>query len=144
MNLDAYSISHDMKAPPIHVAASLFQRICYEYKDQLLAGIICAGWDEEKGGQVYALTLGGTTVRQKYTIGGSGSTYIYGFCDKNYKPNMTKEECVKFVRLALAHAMARDGSSGGVIRTVTITKDGVDRTFTPGDQLPYHAEQDAI
>ena len=78
----------------------------------------------------------------QYTIGGSGSTYIYGFCDRMFKPGMNKEECITFVRTALSHAMARDGSSGGVIRTVCITKDGVDRTFTAGDKLPYHAEGD--
>lgn len=38
--------------------------------------------------------------------------------------------------LALALAMSRDGSSGGVIRMCVITKDGVERLFVPGDQLP--------
>lgn len=38
---------------------------------------------------------------------------------------------------AIAHAMARDGSSGGVIRLVTIDKTGVSREFIPGDKLPY-------
>ncbi len=33
--------------------------------------------------------------------------------------------------------MARDGSSGGVIRLVTIDKSGVSREFIPGDKLPY-------
>ena len=32
--------------------------------------------------------------------------------------------------------MARDGSSGGVIRTAVITKDGVERDMVPGDKLP--------
>ena len=54
-----------------------------------------------------------------------------------YFTGMTKEECVKFVRQTLSHAMARDGSSGGVIRTVCIDKDGVDRGFVPGDKLPF-------
>lgn len=38
--------------------------------------------------------------------------------------------------LALALAMARDGSSGGVIRMCVITEGGVERLFVPGDQLP--------
>lgn len=37
---------------------------------------------------------------------------------------------------ALALAMARDGSSGGVIRMCVITEEGVERLFVPGDQLP--------
>lgn len=32
--------------------------------------------------------------------------------------------------------MSRDGSSGGVIRMAVITKDGVERLFVPGNQLP--------
>ena len=38
--------------PLVATAAKEFQRLCYDYRDQLMAGIICAGWDKEKGGQV--------------------------------------------------------------------------------------------
>ena len=31
----------------------------------------------------------------------------------------------------------RDGSSGGVIRTVNINKSGAERKFVPGNKLPY-------
>ena len=37
-------------------------------------------------------------VRQKVASGGSGSTYIYGFLDSNYKPDFTAEQCVDFIR----------------------------------------------
>ncbi len=39
-------------------------------------------------------------------------------------------------RPAVTLAMSRDGSSGGVVRIAVITKDGVERIFTPGDKLP--------
>lgn len=123
--------------PLVKTGAALFKRFCYEYKDQLMAGIICAGWDEVNGGSVYSVPIGGACVRQPFAIGGSGSTYIYGYCDDHYRPGMSKEETKNFVKKALSHAMARDGSSGGVIRTVVIDKDGVDRDFTPGNALPY-------
>jgi 20S proteasome subunit beta 1 len=32
--------------------------------------------------------------------------------------------------------MARDGSSGGVIRMCVITEEGVERLFIPGNELP--------
>jgi 20S proteasome subunit beta 1 len=38
--------------------------------------------------------------------------------------------------LALALAMSRDGSSGGVIRMAVITEAGVERLFVPGNELP--------
>lgn len=50
---------------------------------------------------------------------------------------MTKDEALVFVRRALAHAMARDGSSGGVIRTVVIDAEGVTREMVPGNALPF-------
>lgn len=37
--------------------------------------------------------------------------------------------------------MRRDGSSGGTIRLVDITEDGVERHFVPGDQLPELADK---
>ena len=111
---------------------------------------------------------------------GSGSTYIYGFCDAYYRPGMNQQQCEEFVTkgtpplpqgstrppahaarayapqppgsvmagtvshpprrpcpAALCHAMARDGSSGGVIRTVRIDESGVERKMLPGNKLPY-------
>eukprot|EP00511_Aplanochytrium_stocchinoi_P000576 CAMPEP_0204843338 /NCGR_PEP_ID=MMETSP1346-20131115/47918_1 /ASSEMBLY_ACC=CAM_ASM_000771 /TAXON_ID=215587 /ORGANISM="Aplanochytrium stocchinoi, Strain GSBS06" /LENGTH=326 /DNA_ID=CAMNT_0051982459 /DNA_START=205 /DNA_END=1186 /DNA_ORIENTATION=- len=128
------------RPPSVKTAAALVQRVCYEYKDQLMAGIICAGYDEVKGdGSVYNIPLGGACVEQAYSIGGSGSTYIYGFCDAYYKPGMKEEECRDFVKKSTFAAMARDGSSGGVIRTVTITKKGAVRDFTSGSDLPFQA-----
>lgn len=35
-------------------------------------------------------------TRMPFAIGGSGSTYLYGFVDANYKSGMSKEECLKF------------------------------------------------
>jgi len=58
-----------------------------------------------------------------------------------FKPNMTKAECREFVIRGLAHAMARDGSSGGVIRLVTIDKNGASKEMVPGDKLPVKAEE---
>lgn len=51
---------------------------------------------------------------------------------------MSEEECKTFVKQAVSHAMARDGSSGGCIRTVCISKAGVKRDFIPGHSVPGH------
>jgi len=122
--------------PPVKTIAALFQKLCYENKDQLSAGIIVAGWDEEEGGQVFNVPLGGGMFRQPWAIGGSGSTYVYGYCDATYKDGMSEVETIDFVRNTLALAMARDGSSGGCIRMCVITKDKVERHFVPGNELP--------
>jgi 20S proteasome subunit beta 1 len=98
------------------------------------AGLIIAGWDQKHGGQVYSIPLGGSLHKQSYAIGGSGSTYIYGYCDANWKEQMTEEEGIKFVKGALAEAIKWDGSSGGVIRMVVLTAAGAQRHLYLPDQ----------
>jgi len=113
-------------------AGEVFKDVCYNYRDQMTAGIIVGGWDARFGGQVYAIPIGGMIVRQAVAIGGSGSSYIYGYVDSKFKENMPKEDCVEFVKQCVGLAMSRDGSSGGVIRVGIITKEGVERrVFTP-------------
>ncbi|KAG7212742.1 hypothetical protein KM043_013007 [Ampulex compressa] len=126
--------------PLVETAANVFRQLCYNYRDSLMAGILVAGWDSRKGGQVYSIPLGGMCVRQPISIGGSGSTYVYGYMDSQYRPNMSKDECVKLVENTLALAMARDGSSGGVIRIGTITEKGVERRVILGNELPSFYE----
>ena len=77
-------------------------------------------------------------------IGGSGSTYIYGYCDANWREDMSEEDGVAFVKGALREAIKWDGSSGGVIRMVVLTAKGAirhlylpDRDYSgPGTDKP--------
>ncbi|VCX42792.1 unnamed protein product, partial [Gulo gulo] len=129
--------SIELNEPPlVHTAASLFKEMCYRYREDLMAGIIIAGWDPQEGGQVYSVPMGGMMVRQSFAIGGSGSSYIYGYVDATYREGMTKDECLQFTANALALAMERDGSSGGVIRLAAIAESGVERQVLLGDQIP--------
>lgn len=129
--------------------------------------------------QVYSVPMGGMMVRQSFAIGGSGSSYIYGYVDATYREGMTKDECLQFtangenlgfcepqpllpepcqdilflaafsapnskpsfllLSTALALAMERDGSSGGVIRLAAIQESGVERQVLLGDQIPKFA-----
>lgn len=126
------------KGGPVDVAtaATLAMQLAYNNKGSLQAGLIIAGWDVQEGGAVYAIPLGGTLLKVPYSIGGSGSAYITGWCDKHFRADFTEAEAHAFVVQALTHAIARDASSGGCIRTVTITADGAQRTFVPGDKIP--------
>lgn len=56
--------------PPVNTVAALFEKLCYENKDNLSAGIIVGGWDKEKGGSVYNIPLGGGMFEQPWAIGG--------------------------------------------------------------------------
>ncbi len=77
-------------------------------------------------------------VRQPVTCGGSGSTYLYGFLDANYREGMTKEECMDLALKCVTLAIHRDGSSGGCCRLAAVTKDGVEKRMILYDELPKH------
>lgn len=96
--------------------------------------MIIAGYDRRHGGQVYSIPLGGSLHKQTYAIGGSGSTYIYGYCDAHWREGMTEEEGIGFVKESLREAIKWDGSSGGVIRMVVLTAKGAQRHLYLPDQ----------
>jgi len=125
------------RAPTVKIAAHLMRRLCYENKDMLMAGVIVGGWDPVDGGSLYNIPLGGTCLKMPFAIGGSGSTYIYGLADSEWRDGMGREEALALVKLAISHGMARDGSSGGIIRTVTVTETENAREYVRGDKLPF-------
>ncbi|KAJ2823905.1 Proteasome subunit beta type-1 [Coemansia erecta] len=134
-HLDLYTAQHD-EPPTVKVAASLFQEICYQNKDNLSAAIIVAGWDEQSGGSVFEIPPGGSLHTREYAINGSGSVFSMGYCDKVFRPGMSKDECVEMVKNAVGLSITRDGSSGGVIRVAVITNEGVERQIVYGNELP--------
>ncbi|XP_050532315.1 proteasome subunit beta type-6 [Daktulosphaira vitifoliae] len=130
--------SIQMGEPPlVKAAANVFRSLIYENRHQLTAGIIVAGWDKKFGGQVYTVTVSGMIIQQNISIGGSGSTYLYGFMDSQYRDGMTREECENLVLNAISLAIKRDGSSGGVVRLGTLDHTGViQRKLVLGNELP--------
>ncbi|KAL6627002.1 hypothetical protein ACP70R_030728 [Stipagrostis hirtigluma subsp. patula] len=125
----------------VKVAANLIRLLAYQNKNMLQAGMIVGGWDKYEGGQIFSVPLGGTILKQSFAIGGSGSSYLYALLDHEWREGMSQEEAEKFVVKVVSLAMARDGASGGVVRTVTINADGVKRNFYPGDELPLWHEE---
>lgn len=59
--------------------------LCVYYQGALEGALVIAGWDAECGGQVYGCPIGGTLSKEKWAIDGSGSTFIWGFCDASYR-----------------------------------------------------------
>ena len=52
--------------PDVLTAAKLLAKLAYENKSSLQAGLIVAGWDEKRGGQVYSIPLGGTMMKMPF------------------------------------------------------------------------------
>jgi len=76
-------------------------------------------------------------MRMPFAAGGSGSSYIMGLMDADWRPKLKEEEARAMIKRWLSFAMARDGSSGGVIRTMSIKESGVDEDVTLGNKLPF-------
>ena len=125
----------------VKLVANLTKTIAYENKERLQAGMIIAGWDRKLGPQVYGIPLGGALVEAPFTVGGSGSAYVYGWCDDTFKEDMSRDEAETWVTRAISLAIARDASSGGVIRLVTIDGNGCERRMIqPIEQPPCDDE----
>nr|ABK21503.1 unknown [Picea sitchensis] len=125
----------------VKVTANLIRLLSYNNKNTLETGLIVGGWDKYEGGSIYGVPLGGTMLQLPFAIGGSGSSYLYGFLDQAWKEGMSKDEAEALVVKSVSLAIARDGASGGVVRTVVINSEGVTRNFYPGDKLPLWHEE---
>jgi len=121
--------------PPVESAATVMREIIYTNKNSLSAAMICSGWDPYKGYQIYQVNSSGYFENGNWALGGSGGTFVWGYVDATYRENMTRFEAKEFVKSSIALACFRDTSSGGVIRLIDITKDGVEREYVPYDEF---------
>lgn len=69
--------------PHVKTAAKMFGKMSYE--KGLDAGFIVAGWDPYVGSGIYNINLGGACIERDWTMAGSGSSFIYGFVDSNWR-----------------------------------------------------------
>jgi len=118
-----YRLKREIKIP-VKSAATLMsnilnQRKFYPYYVQLILG----GFDDT-GGHVYSLDAAGGAIPDKYTAAGSGSPYVYGVLEDNYRDDLTIDEGIDIAVRAITAATSRDSASGGMIDVATITKDG--------------------
>jgi len=118
-----YRLKRSIKMP-VKSAATLMsnilnQRKFYPYYVQLLLG----GYDDT-GGYVYALDAAGGAIPDKYSSAGSGSPYVFGVLEDNYKDGLTSNEGIDIAIRAITAAKNRDSASGGEINIAVISKDG--------------------
>jgi len=139
--LNQHAVELGQKGCSVKTAANIVKEIAYTNKQWMNAGMIVAGWDAKNKGKVFVIPMGGTLMDVPFAVGGSGSIYINAFVDRNWKPGMTKDECKAFVRKAVSLAISRDGSSGGVVRTVTVDEHEEVKEFVPGNEVPVYQDE---
>lgn len=83
--------------------------------------LVIGGVDSE-GGHVYSLDAAGGAIEDTYVTTGSGSPYVYGVLEDNYKEGLSTNEGVDLAIRAISAAMKRDAASGDGIDISIITK----------------------
>ena len=99
------------------------------YWVQLLIAGVDAG-----GGSVYSIDSAGGSIPDTYCATGSGSPYMYGVLEDQYKEGMTRNEALKVTARALLASSQRDSASGNGMDLAVITmKDGF-KLLTPAEK----------
>ena len=83
--------------------------------------LIIGGMDRE-GGHVYSLDAAGGSIEDIYVTTGSGSPYVYGVLEDNFKEGLSTSDGINLAIRALSAAMRRDSASGDGIDIAVITK----------------------
>jgi 20S proteasome subunit beta 1 len=121
----------------VAAAAEFASNVVQRNKSSLSGAFVIGGWDLDGGYQLYHVSSSGLLMRKKIILAGSGSGYIFGWCDANYCEDFTLDEAIDFCVRGVAHAMVRDGSCGGIINVVQITEAGVKRMTVKPKSLPF-------
>lgn len=125
-------------ARSVTVCANVLRKLIQGNKGRLTAGILCAGYDETDGPAVWSVETSGMALRRKYATAGSGSAFMTAYCDENFREDFTVEEASKFAVNAVTGAIVRDGSSGGAVNLVVVTKEGSKRSTVRPAQQPFN------
>jgi len=97
----------------VKAAATLLSNIMYGRKlFPYLAQIIVAGIDK-LGKHIYSFDPAGACIEEKYVATGSGSVFVYGILEKDYKEGMKVKEGIALAKQAIKVAKERDVFSGG-------------------------------
>ncbi len=85
---------------------------------------VVVGVDAE-GPALFTMDMGGSLIPDEYTAAGTGTRTAYGVLEQNFKSGLTVKEAEEIAILAVKAGIARDAQSGGSIRVMSVTKDGV-------------------
>lgn len=121
--VELYKLKRDASMP-VGACATLLANILsgrrmFPYWVQLVVGGV-----DRSGNHVYSLDMAGGCIPDSYVTTGSGSPYVYGVLEDQYKENMDMKDGVDLAIRALSAAMKRDAASGDGIDIATITKKG--------------------
>ena len=90
----------------------------------LYAQTVVVGVDDD-GPQLYGLDMGGSLIPDDFTATGTGTASAFGVLEDTYKPTLTVKDAEEIAINAVRAGIARDAQSGGEIRVMSVTQNGV-------------------
>jgi len=106
---------------PVKGAATLMSNILNQRKFAPYYVQLIIGGVDKSGPHIFSLDAAGGSIEDKYTTTGSGSPYVFGVLEDNYRDNITIDEGIDLAIRALSAAMKRDSASGNGMDIVAIT-----------------------
>ena len=116
------------RSPKVSEAAMMFNSVQYSAirSQGSIVSIILGGYDQFDGISLYNLSPDGTIVNNDgYVVDGSGSIYVKGIMDLEFKPNMSEKEALQLVEKGFRASFKNDNASGGGFIVKVVTKDGI-------------------
>lgn len=98
----------------VRAAATLLSNILHGSKYfPYLNMFLLAGYDST-GAHIYSVDpVGGYSDKDKFYSTGSGSPFVYGVLEADFKENMTPDDAIRLALKAIKAAIGRDIASGG-------------------------------
>ena len=110
----------------VRAAATLLSNILHGSKYFPYLNMFLLAGHDSTGSHIYSVDpVGGYSDKDKFYSTGSGSPFVYGVLEAEFKENMTNEEGVSLALKAIKAAIGRDIASGGNgFMVAIIDKDG--------------------
>ena len=97
------------------------------YVQLLIVGV------DSSGSSVYSIDSAGGSIPDVYCATGSGSPYMYGVLEDQFKMNMSQKDALKVAAKALLASAQRDAASGNGMDLAVITPESGFRQLTENE-----------
>ena len=114
------------KVPEPKYVASLCRNILFSGRSFFVSMMIVAGFSsKDNSGKLYGIDLLGTLYEEnEYISFGSGSPFVLGVLEADWKPTLTKAKGIELIKTSITSAKELDAGSGSELQICTIDKDG--------------------
>lgn len=124
---------------PVRGAATLLGNLLNSSRTMPFWVQLIVGGHDHRGGSVYSVDAAGGAIPEKWTVTGSGSTFVYGVLEDRLGDDVDVKEAVDLAVRGLNAAMRRDTGSGNGMDIAVIDALGFRRLSDDDTQRRHKA-----